>query len=254
MSSSTPPWRVIEAPGTPGGATKGASDPAAGGAGSMPLAGGVARRPAIVAAAAIAAAVVMVLVAVLVATGSQRGMVEVRAAGATPRTSGVPAGSAASGPASAGTDGIVVEVAGAVVRPGVYTLPRGARVGDAIAAAGGYSPRVAADQASLQLNLAAPLKDGQQVRVPSRDDAIPAPSAGGGGSGTGLGGSSTAPLDLNRATAAELEGLPGIGPATAARILASRAERPFATVDDLLERKLVSARVLEQIRPLVVVR
>ena len=152
-------------------------------------------------------------------------------------------------PISASLDAIVVEVAGAVLRPGLYALPRGSRVGDLIAAAGGYSPRVAADLAGLQLNLAAPLKDGQQVRVPSRDDPLAAPTPRGDSSSTdGPGGRL---LDLNRATAAELEALPGIGPVTAGKIVASRTERPFATVDDLLARKLVSSKVLDGIRALV---
>ena len=95
------------------------------------------------------------------------------------------------------------------------------------------------------------VRDGDQVRVPSRDDPTPAvatpgePAKGGGGAG-GL-------LNINRASATELEALPGIGPATAGRIVAARAERPFGKVDELLERKLVSSKVLESIRGLVTV-
>jgi competence protein ComEA len=188
-------------------------------------------------------------------------MVEVSAVSGSDR----PAGSGGAGnPSGAGpaasAETIVVEVAGAVVRPGLYTLSKGSRAGDAIAAAGGYGPRVDAELASRELNLAAVLRDGERVRVPSRDDqagSTSAPAAGGtaaGGAGGGSGsGGAGGLLDFNRATAAELEALPGIGPATAAKIIAARTERPFASLDDLVDRKLVSSKVIEAIRGLVTV-
>jgi competence protein ComEA len=113
--------------------------------------------------------------------------------------------------------GLVIDVAGAVRRPGLYRLAPGTRIADALARAGGASAR-----ADLNLvNLAAPLADGEQVVVPEH------------GAGAAAG-SPTAPLDLNSATAEQLDALPGIGPATAAKIVAYRQSHgPFRSADDL---------------------
>ncbi len=143
---------------------------------------------------------------------------------------------------------LVVEVEGAVAKPGVYRLPDGNRVGDAIAAAGGYSPRVDATAAEQDLNLATILSDGDRIVVPSRDasGAGVAPSAS-----TGSATSSAGRVDLNSATQAELEALPGIGPVTAGKIIAARDERPFRSAAELLERKVVGKATFEKIRDLV---
>ena len=157
-------------------------------------------------------------------------------------------------PPAAGTL-LVVEIVGAVDNPGVFRLPAGARVGDLVAAAGGYGPRVDADRAGRELNLAAPLRDGDQIRVPSRDDAAPTrPDRGDGRHGAeGSGRSPGARSTSTGRPQSELDTLPGIGPVTAAKIIASRDEQPFTAVDDLRTRKLVGEKTFESLKDLVTV-
>ena len=165
-----------------------------------------------------------------------------------------PDASADSGSGSDSAARIVVEVAGAVVRPGVYSLTAGARVADAIAAAGGYGPRIDIARATAQLNLAAHVADGDRILVPSRDDpAPPADSSPGNAPAASSTPAHTGPLDLNRATADELDALPGVGPVTVAKIIASRTEHAFHSVNDLLSRKLVGAAEFAKLQKLVTV-
>lgn len=162
---------------------------------------------------------------------------------------------------------VVVQAAGAVNAPGVHRLPVGSRVDDLVRAAGGVTPEADLDR----VNLAALLADGERIWIPRRGEVeVPSVVSGGsGGSGAGSGGgagvgggspgsSATAalagPLDLNTATAEQLDALPGVGPATAAAILAHRdANGPFQSVEDLLDVRGIGDAKLEQIRPLVTV-
>jgi competence protein ComEA len=145
---------------------------------------------------------------------------------------------------------IVVDVQGGVAQPGVRELPAGSRVADAIEAAGGYG--VDADlEAAAAINLAEPLADGAQVRIPRIGDApvvaagasVPAAAGGGGGAGQGSG-----PVNLNTATPEELEALPGIGPVTVQKIVAARTERPFASLEDAVERGIINRGQLEDLQ------
>jgi competence protein ComEA len=141
---------------------------------------------------------------------------------------------------------VVVQVAGAVLKPGVYTLPAGSRVGDAIQAAGGYSADVDPRAAETKLNLAAKLQDAQLIAVPRKGDT--AAQSGSNGAAATRGSAAPGPVNLNTATATQLDALPGIGPATAAKIIASREELPFTAIDDLVTRKLVTAATLAKFR------
>ncbi len=159
---------------------------------------------------------------------------------------------AAAGGTAAGTV-VVVDVAGAVRRPGLVELPTGSRLADAIAAAGGYSPAVD-PTAVVGLNLAATLTDGQQIIVPTRSAAGGAGATSSDPAGQGGGGGGAGPVDLNRATADQLDALPGIGPVTTEKILAARAERPFTTLEELVARKVIGRATMEKLDGLVVVR
>lgn len=199
-------------------------------------------------------AVVLAAGAFMLAAGtSSSGSVAVD--GASP-LAGLPSGLPSTAVVGAVPSGrlFVVEIVGAVERPGVFRLATDSRVGDLVAAAGGYGPRVDTDRAGRELNLAAALHDGDQIRVPSRDDVVgPVPRASGGGGAVGGPAPASGPTDLNRATAAELDALPGIGPVTAAKIIASRDEQPFATVADLRTRKLVGEKTFANLKDLVTV-
>ncbi len=162
------------------------------------------------------------------------------------------ASTTALGAATTGTSAppqdLVVHVAGSVVRPGVLHLRPGARVVDAIDAAGGLAPQ--ADGA--RINLAAPVADGSRVYVPAVGEAPPA-AVGLGGAGEGEGGTA-GPVDLNTADEAALDALPGIGPATAKAIVAHRSEiGRFTSVDQLLDVRGIGPAKLEELRPLVTV-
>lgn len=160
-------------------------------------------------------------------------------AGTSPAAARSPAGSTTSGAL------LVIDVAGKVHHPGLYRLPAGSRVDDAVRAAGGALPSV--DLSSL--NLAAKLSDGQQIAV-----GQPGAPAGGPGSGTAPGPTpgSSAPVSLNSASLEQLESLPGVGPVLAQHILDWRsAHGQFSTVEQLREVSGIGESKFATLRPLV---
>jgi competence protein ComEA len=148
-------------------------------------------------------------------------------------------GDAPSVPTAATAGGVLVDVAGHVRHPGVYRLPAGARVHEAIAAAGGA--RRGADLAAL--NRAAPLVDGQQVLV-GVAGAAPDEAHGAG--------AAAASVSINRADATALDALPGIGPVTAEKIVAEREQSgPYSSVDDLDRVPGIGPATIESLRDVV---
>jgi competence protein ComEA len=156
-----------------------------------------------------------------------------------------------------------VYVGGAVAAPGLYTLPRGSRVAEAIDAAGG----VTVDGDTTTLGMAAPLDDADQIIVPARHSTpTPTSSAESTDRSTSASVDTPAPTgpattvtmpattNINTASAAELDTLPGIGPAIAGRIIEYReAHGPFQSIDELEAIKGISAAMVDELRPLVTV-
>ena len=160
---------------------------------------------------------------------------------------------------------VMVHVVGAVFHPGVYELPATARVCDAVGAAGGMT----GNAAQGAVNLARTLVDGEQIAFPTADeyrDAAAATSAQGSGPSGGVSGRGSAPgknagqpagapVNINTADAAALDALPGVGPSTAAKIVAEReANGPFESPDDLGRVTGIGPKKLEQLREFVCVR
>ena len=189
-----------------------------------------------------------VAVAVAVAAGlwwsgafGAAGIGDVSALG--PRPAARPSGEASPGVTPAVVATVTVHVVGEVRRPGVYELPGGSRAVDAVTAAGGLLG--AADQAAV--NLARVVADGEQIAVP-REGEGGAVGATAGMAGTARPGK----VDLNSASEAQLDTLPGVGPSTASKIVSDRTENgPFRTVDDLLRVPGIGPSKFEALKDLV---
>jgi competence protein ComEA len=172
---------------------------------------------------------------------------------AAPATGGSPNGSATT---TTTRSTVFVQVAGAVRRPGVYEVDAGSRVFEVLLEAGGVSPE--GDEQALPL--AATVADGMRVFVPRKAEGTTGGGDRGGNTTSSAGiivpapapGASSPPVSLSTATAAELDALPGIGPATAARIVAFRESNgPFKTVEELDDVPGIGPATIERLRSLV---
>lgn len=146
----------------------------------------------------------------------------------------------------ASTKKIVIDVEGAVEKPGIYTLASESREQDAITAAGGLSPK--ADNASIakEMNMAAKLSDGMKLYVPFVGDT----SAGSvqGSQDLMVQGAATGSISVNSANESQLDSLPGVGSVTATKIIQNR---PYASLDELVSKKAVSKSTFDKIKDLI---
>lgn len=131
------------------------------------------------------------------------------------------------------------------MQPGLYRLAPGSRVDDLVRAAGGLAPDADPDR----VNLAALLTDGEKIYIPRVGEAVPADATGSGGEASSP---AAQPLDLNTASIAQLDTLPGIGPATAQAIVDYRSQHGrFRSVDELLNVRGIGPAKLDELRSLV---
>lgn len=135
------------------------------------------------------------------------------------------------------TSEIIIHVDGAVISPGVYHLPTNSRMEDAVSAAGGLS----SEADSARINLAAKVIDGQKIHIFASGES-------GSAAGGQVAGDSMGLISINSASESQLDKLPGVGPVTAAKIIASR---PYGSPDELLSKKVVTSSVYEKLKDLI---
>jgi competence protein ComEA len=185
----------------------------------------------------------LAVLGLLLLIGAALAYVRARPAAALAPPSGTPSVSA-SADASVTAATIVVHVVGAVRRPGVYDFPQGARVVDAVRAAGGFLRN--ADPQGI--NLARPLVDGEQILVPREGEGLPG-AAGSAGSAQQGG-----KVNINSASESDFEGLPGIGPVLAQKIVDYRDQHgPFRSIQDLMKVGGIGQKKFDSLQALVTV-
>lgn len=140
---------------------------------------------------------------------------------------------------------LVVEISGEVAKPGVYELDSGSRVNDLIESAGNFTNKADSGWVEKNLNRAEVLSDGQKIYIPAKGEVQ---TGGDGSTPSGVEGAVTTKVNLNTASQAQLESLPGIGPAYAQRIIAAR---PFKNKRQLLNVSGIGAKTYEQLKDLV---
>lgn len=169
----------------------------------------------------------------------------------TPGLKSVPAPSPASAQAAVPVSGtLTVDVSGAVQTPGVYKLPPGSRVWEAISAAGGFSPSADPVFVNKTLNQAQKISDGMKIYIPVAGESVPAGAttlSASAASGSVISGAfnGSAVVNLNTSSASELDSLPGVGTVTAQKIISNR---PYGSVEDLLTKKVVGSSEYQKIK------
>jgi len=185
----------------------------------------------------------MAVLGLLLVVGAGLAYMRARPASALAAPTGGAASTASPAAATSAANTIVVDVVGAVHKPGVYDFPQGARVIDAVRAAGGLLP----DAESQAINLARPLVDGEQIVVPKKGEA---PVGAAAGSAQQPGGK----LNINSATESDFDTLPGIGPVLAQKIVAYRDQHgPFHTIQDLMKVSGVGPKKFDSLQDLITV-
>lgn len=137
---------------------------------------------------------------------------------------------------------LTVDIEGSVVKPGVYRLPLDSRIQDALVAAGGLSASADRDFIAKTINLATKLSDGAKIYIPKTGESSNSTAIMG---TTGIVGSAVNQININSASEQELDSLPGIGPATSQKIISGR---PYSSINDLLDRRIVGSKVFDQIK------
>ncbi|PMD06518.1 helix-hairpin-helix domain-containing protein [Brevibacterium paucivorans] len=202
---------------------------------------------------AVAAVVVVAVVGLIIFTALKQSSEPAgEAAGAA--EPGPPVATGGGSPETSPTSDVTVHVAGEVKKPGVLTLPAGSRITDAVQAAGGLTQ----DADPSALNLAQPLNDGEQIKVPKvgePEESGEAPGTTSGASGkTSSGSTGGGKINVNTASEKELQELPGVGPATSAAMVKHREENGrFESVEQLEDVPGIGPAILERLTPLVTV-
>lgn len=149
-------------------------------------------------------------------------------------------------PVPTATARITIDIEGAVLKPGVYTLAGGSRVQDALVVSGGLSGKADRQTVAKSLNLASKLTDGTKLYIPFSGEQVVLSSATQGEGGEQQGGV----MNINLAGADALDTLPGVGAVTAQKIIAGR---PYQSVDELVQKKIVGPKVFDQIKDKITV-
>ncbi len=147
---------------------------------------------------------------------------------------------------SSGTMQILIDVAGAVTSPGVYRLSAGARVEDAIVAAGGLDIEADAEWIAKNMNRAMQLTDGAKLYIPKSGESETSHNVRSIVTTLAASSSNGSVVSINMSSQSELEGLPGVGPVTAQKILDNR---PYANLDELVKKKAMSQSLFDKLRP-----